>query len=453
MELPRIRAGFVGFGEVNIPSQLIERLCGEARARLEERGFDLVWTAPVSDDPEGKDVARAREELAKEDFDLLIVCLAGWIPSHAVIDVIDKFAHKPMLLWGLTGWMEDDRFVTTASQAGTTAIRKPMEDMGYTFKYVVNYLGEKPDIDEITGFARAAQAASRLRGARIGMMGYRDMKLYGTLHDGVSLRAQIGPEAEVFEMLEMTQKGDALDPKDVSSLVEDMKKRWTFEKEASDETLEKPARLYLALKEKVRERGYQAVSLIDVDGVKKLLGFPPAAVFMLLGENEGIPTVPENDTLGAVTQLMIRNLTGQIASYMEFYEFTHDGMLMGVPDYVPSEIVEGDVTVRPTAFGDFGEGLLNTSKVRTGPVTLARLTYTGRLYQMHLVTGEAKTPRKWEETGWTPPTPQLPSLEITLDSPVEDFIQNVMSQHYIIAYGDHTEKLLDLCGLLGVEVL
>jgi len=453
MELPAIKAGFVGFGEVNIPRELIERLCAEARGQLEGAGLDLVWTDPVTDDPEGKDVARAREELSKEDFDLLIVCLAGWIPSHAVIDVIDDFAHKPMLLWGLTGRQEGDRFVTTACQAGTTAIRKPMEDMGYTFKCVVNYLGEEPDIDEIAGFARAAQAAARLRGARIGMMGYRDMKLYGTLHDGVSLRAQIGPEVETFEMLEMTQLIEKLDPKDVSALIADMRKRWTFEKEASDETLEKPAKLYLALKDKVRERGYQAVSLIDVDGVKKLLGFPPAAAFMLLHEEEDICTVPENDTMGAVTQLMIRNLTGQVAPYMEFYEFSRSGMLMGVPDYVPSEIVDGDVTVRPTAFGDFGEGLLNVSKVKTGPVTLARLTYTGNLYEMHIVTGEAKTPRKWEETGWTPPAPQLPSLEVALDSPVEDFIRNVMSQHYIIAYGDHTGALLDLCGLLGVEVL
>ena len=46
---------------------------------------------------------------------------------------------------------------------------------------------------------------------------------------------------------------------------------------------------------------------------------------------------------------------------------------MGVPDYVPAEIVEGRVTVMPNAFGDFGEGLLNVSKLKTGKVTLCRL--------------------------------------------------------------------------------
>lgn len=123
MNQPKIRAGFVGFGEINTPREIIVRKCDAARLLLESQGLELVATDPVSDDPAGQAVARAQRDLASGDFDLLIVCLAGWIPSHAVIDVIDRFAHKPMLLWGLSGWQDKDRFVTTADQAGTTALR------------------------------------------------------------------------------------------------------------------------------------------------------------------------------------------------------------------------------------------------------------------------------------------------------------------------------------------
>jgi L-fucose isomerase-like protein len=453
MQLPKIRAGFVGFGEVNTPREIIVRKCRAAQKQLEAQGLELIRTEPVSDDPAGRDVARAVADLAQADFDLLVVCLAGWIPSHAVISVIDRFAHKPMLLWGLTGWQEGGRFVTTADQAGTTALRKTMQDMGFRFKYVVNYLGEPPDMKKIAGYARACQAAARLRGARIGMMGYRDMNLYATLHDGVSLRARIGPEVEVFEMLEMVQGMAKLDRKQVDGLIQRIKRRWKFKKPAADSTIRQAVELYLAVKAKAKERHYEAISLSDVDGVKKLMGFPPAPVFMLLGEEDDLCTIPENDTLGAVTQLMTRYLTGQAAAYFEFYEFTKKGMLMGVPDYVPSEIVDGAVTVLPTAFGKLNEGLLNVSKVRTGRVTVCRLAYTGDQYILHLAGGRARTPRKWEEAGWAPPAPQLPSLEIVLDGPVDDVIQNVYGQHYILSYGDHTEALKDLCRLLGVEVV
>ncbi|MGD9494941.1 MAG: hypothetical protein AB7Y46_01400 [Armatimonadota bacterium] len=448
-----IRAGFVGFGEVNTPRAIIERKCAQAQAALQAAGLELVATAPVSDDPQGRDVARARAELAGREFDLLILCLAGWIPSHAVIGVADAFRHKPMVLLGLTGWEEGGRFVTTADQAGTTALRKPMQDLGYTFTYVPTWRGEPLAVERVVSYARAARAAARLRGARIGSMGYRDMKLYGTLHDGVSLRARIGPEVEIFEMLEVVQAMQRLEPAAVTALAAQVRARWEFVKEPRPETIESTVRLYLALHEKVAERDFQAITLIDVDGVKRLLGFAPAGVFMLLHEQDGVCTVPENDIPGAVTQLMVRHVTGQVGAYMEFYEFMRDGVLMGVPDYVPSEVVDGPVTVLPTAFGEFGEGLLNVSKVKTGRVTIARLTHTGDRYAMHLVTGEAKTPRPWEEAGWAPPAPQLPSLEIRLDAPMEQFAQQVLSQHYIISYGDNTEALGDLCSILGVQVI
>ena len=51
-------------------------------------------------------------------------------------------------------------------------------------------------------------------------------------------------------------------------------------------------RLFLALRRKVAERGYEAISLIDVDGVKKLMGFAPAGVFMLLHEEAGVSHDP-----------------------------------------------------------------------------------------------------------------------------------------------------------------
>lgn len=448
-----IRAGFVGFGEINTPREIIERKCAAAQAQLQAAGLRLTTTAPVSDDPAGADVARACAELGREDFEVLILCLAGWIPSHAVIAVADRFRHKPMILLGLTGWEESGRFVTTADQAGATALRKPMADLGYTFKYVVTYRGQELPVEEIMSYARAAQAAAALRGARLGTMGYRDMQLYGTQHDGVSLRRRLGVEVESFEMLEMVQNMERLDPVEVARLAAEVTGRWQFVKPAQPQTIENTVKLYLALSKRIRERGYQGVTLLDVDGVKKLLGFAPAGVFMLIHEEEGICTVPENDILGGVTQLLTRHLTGQIGAYMEFYEFQPDGMLMGVPDYVPSEVVEGPVTVLPTAFGEFGEGLLNVSRVKTGPVTLARLTHTGDRYALHFVTGQAKTPRLWEEAGWTPPAPQLPSLEITLDTPVEPFIQQVLSQHYILSYGDNTALLRDFCHLLQIEVL
>ena len=449
----RVMAGFVGFGEVNTPREFIDTRCAAVMKKLEQAGLDLWSTAAVADDPGGQQAARAVAELSQQDFSVLIVCVAGWIPSWAVISVIEPFKHKPMILLGLSGWQDGERFVTTADQAGTTALRKPMSDMGFTFKYVLTRRGQELPVDSIVSYCRAADAARKLRGARIGMAGFRDMRLYGTLYDGVSLKSRIGPEIEHFELLEIQQLMDHLDASSVKQVAEEVSRRWVFKKQPAAETLENSVRLYLAIRNKIEERGYGAFSYSDVDGVKKLLGFAPAGAMTLLHDEINVCSVPENDSMGAVTQLMVHYLTGQVAAYLEFYEFFDRGALMGVPDYVPREIVDGEVTIFPNAFGDFGEGLLNVSKLKTGPATIARLGYSGNRYALHIMNVTAQDPIRWEEAGWAPPAPQLPSLDLVFDGDCDSFIQQVLSQHYIISYGDNRSLLEDLCSILDIEVI
>jgi len=449
----KIRAGFVGFGEVNTPREFIIGRCDAAAKSLESLGIEIIVTPPVCDDPAGAEAERAIRELSARDFDLLILCIAGWIPTWAVIKVAEPFKHKPMILWGLSGWKTGDRHVTTADQAGTTALRKPMTDMGFKFKYLATLRGKDPDFASITSYAEAARAASLLRTARVGMAGYRDMRLYGTMYDGVSLKTKIGPEIEHFDLLEIAGLMEIIDTREVDALAASLRKRWLFTKEPKPGTIEISVKLFLAFKAKILDRKYQGFSFSDVDGVKKLMKFAPAGSLTLLHDEMDICSVPENDAIGAVTQLMVKFLTGQVGAYLEFYEFLEDGALLGVPDYVPAEIVDGKVSVMPNAFGDFGEGLLNVSRLKTGRVTLCRLSHSGSDYVMHIATGTARTPATWEEAGWAPPAPQLPSLEIAFDTPVGDFIQKVLSQHYIISYGDNRNKLEALCAILGVQVI
>ena len=447
-----VKAAFVGFGEVNTPIDIIVKKCAAAEETLKKEGMDLISVYPVTDDYEEKDIKKAVDALKGKEFDVLIVCIAGWIPTHAVVKVTEHFRHKPMVLWGLCGWVEDGRLVTTADQAGTTAIRKTFYDLGYTFKYVYDIIGLPSKTKSVYSYAKAASAASKLRHARSGMAGYRDMNLYGTQADGPSLKREIGPEIETFEMLEMEQRYQRITEEQKQEVIDKCMSKWNFVKPANPQSMKMAAGYYLAVKEICKERGYDALSLKDVDGMKKLIGFPPAPIFMLLADEEGLCTIPENDSLGNITQLMVKYLTGQCAFYLEFYEFFTDRVLAGVPDYVPAQVVDGNVTVMPAAFGELNEGILNVSKVKTGEVTMCRLTYDDGMYYMHMVKGEAVAPRKWEEAGWTQPAPQLPGLEIILDD-VESFAQNVMCQHYIISYGDNTQLIENLCDILGIQVI
>lgn len=446
------KVAFLGFGEVNTPVDVIVRKCEAAVAALKEEGLDLVPVYPIADDYEEKDVAKALAALKGQEFDAVVVCIAGWIPTHAVLKVTEHYRHLPMVLWGLCGWYEEDRLVTTADQAGTTGLRATFEGLGYKFKYVYDIIGKKTRSDVVADYCQAAITAKALLTEKVGMAGYRDMNLYGTLYDGLSLKKETGVEIETFEMLEIQQRYEKLTEEAKRDVVNNRILKWNFLKPANDDAMMMAAGYYLAVKEIAEERNYKAISLKDVDGMKKLCGFPPAPIFMLLSE-DGYTTVPENDSLGAVTQLMMNNLTGQLAGYLEFYEFFENSVLAGVPDFVAADMVDGDTyTVIPAAFGALNQGILNVSKVKTGIVTMSRLTYMNGKYVMQIILGNGKTPPKWEECGWDQPAPQLSALEIELPS-VERFADNVACQHYIITYGDNRAKIRNLCGILGIEVV
>lgn len=444
------RAAFLGFGEVNTPREVIIRKCQAAEAALLSEGVVLVSCYPISDDYEEKDIAKALAALEGQSFDSIVLCVAGWIPSHAVIKIIEHYRHLPVVLWGLAGWYEGDRLVTTADQAGTTALRGVLEELGYKFIYCYDIVGLPPSAPRVAGFCKAASAAAELRFARAGMGGYRDMQLYGTLYDGLSLKRVTGVEIETFELLEVEQRYREIADTQKREVIESRIKKWRFLSPAKEESLMRAAGYYLAVRSIALERNYSAISLKDVDGFKKLLGFPPAPVFMLLAE-DGYCTIPENDSLGCVTQIMMKALTGQPAAYLEFYEFFADRVLAGVPDFVPPGVVDGEITVMPTTFGELAEGILNVSKVKPGRLTMSRLVCSHGKYRMQVLSGEGVAPRKWEECGWTQPAPQLPGLEIILPD-VPAFASVVASQHYIITYGDNRPAIRDLCRILDIEV-
>ena len=444
--------GFVCFGEINTPFERLQLKHDEALAALCEKIGPVTDAGIVIDDPAYAYAKDALAKLGTADYDCVIACVAGWVPTHAVIYVLDHFRHLPILLWGLCGWKENGRLITTADQAGTTAIRPALEAMDYSFKYVYSVIGRPHPLDKIEAFVEAAYAKKQLRGARVGSMGYRDMLLYGTQYEGNSMRGQIGVEVEPFEMLEMVQNMETLDAAEVAEGVAFVKNNWVFSKPCDDSVVEKGVKYALAIVKKIRERGLEAITLIDVDGIKKLLGFPPAMVFMLLEHYCDILTIPENDVMGAVTQLIMKYVSGQTVPYLEYYEFFENSMLIGVPDFVPRSATAGDVTVLPAAFGLLSASLLNVSKVKTGYVTCARLVYTHGRYKMHVYTAEAKTPAPWNEFGWDDPAPQLPSLEVFPDScTVEEFAQRVSGQHVIVAYGNYVEALRDFCAMADIE--
>ena len=108
----KVKAAFVGFGEVNTSKEIIERKCTDAKKELEKIDIEVVVNVIVSDDSEENEVERTIKKLSTENFDFLILCIAGWMPSYTIISIASEFSYKPILLWGLSGYYKNEVYHT-----------------------------------------------------------------------------------------------------------------------------------------------------------------------------------------------------------------------------------------------------------------------------------------------------------------------------------------------------
>jgi L-fucose isomerase-like protein len=443
------RVGFASFGFYGYPREVIASRAHEAADAVRALGVEVVETEPLTG---FDDVRRGLAQLACQDLDAIIACVIAWTETPVIVGLLRDYLHLPILLWGRGGYTVNGRLVSPAAQAGTAAARDTLESLGARFLYLYDYPDSPMRLDKVNDFCIAARAVRTLGHARMGMMGYADMGLYSLMFDGLDLRKKIGIEVESFDMLEIDQAMSRMAPERVAGTLAEWKRDWTLEQPVPDPMLERVARLTLALGDKIDERGYLAMSTKCVYGVTKYMGCTACMAQSMLGDRTHF--VCENDVPGMITQTMLGLLTGQSTTFMEMYEYFPDRLLTGVCGFVPKSFIEdGKVRVRGHTWGGSSGGLVNTAQVKTGRVTLARLSPRGDPYRMHIVTGEAVKPRPWEELGWAPPAPYFPSMEVLPDGGVEEFAQKALAQHYAVVYGDHRTKLEELCHLLDIRVI
>jgi L-fucose isomerase-like protein len=440
---------FTPFGFYGYPKDVLAARAHETAEAVRGLGVEVIEAQLLTG---FDDVPLALAQFAGKELDAIIACVVAWTETPVIVGLLRDYLHLPILLWGLGGYTVDGRLVSPAAQAGTAAVRDTLVSLGARFLYVYDYPDSPMRLDRVRDFCAAARAVCTLAHARMGMMGYADMGLYSLMFDGLDLRTKLGIEVESYDMLEIEQGMARLTADRVDRTVGEWKHEWTFEQSVPDAMLERVARLTLALGDKIDERGYLAMSTKCVYGVTKYMGCTACMAQSMLGDRTHF--VCENDVPGMITQTMLGLLSGQSTTFMEIYEYFPDRILAGVCGFVPTSFIEdGKVRVRGHTWGGSSGGLVNTAQVKSGRVTLARLSPRGHPYRMHLVTGNAVRPRPWEELGWAPPAPNFPSMEILPDGGMEDFASKTLAQHFAVVYGDHRQRLEDLCRLLDIEVV
>jgi L-fucose isomerase-like protein len=446
--MDRLTAGYVSFGTQYYKPEHLAVISARAESQLVQGGVDLVRTDPVFG--EGAEPARAIAELRRGEWDFLIANVVNWVEVRGVMRVLLEFRDRPVILYSYGGYTDGDTLICPAAGAGCTALRFPMERMGFRFKYLFNAPDAPMDLDGIRSFGRAARTARILKTARLGMIGFNDMGLFTTDFSTVNLRSRIGPEVESVDLLQLERRMQALDPKEVAQETRRVTSTWEYPlQRPAPETVDRAIRLYMATVQLCGEKGFSGFSYKCVDGVDSNLGISHAVPASLVA-TAGFPYVDENDVGNLVAELMLKHVSGQQVMFLEHYDHHPEWILLGEDGYIPDQFIDGRPQIKVVTSVALG-GLAHCSRLKLGRMTLACLSEDNEGYRMHIVSGEGRTPPQWVEMGV--PLPSWPSVKFFPDVPVRRILDHVQSQHFAMTYGSFVEELQDLCRLLGIRAV
>jgi L-fucose isomerase-like protein len=419
---------------------MVDEFAKKSEAFLRSLGVEVVSTPPVI---VYRDTPRATDDLRKERVDFILAVILSWVEAPNVMAVLKEFFHKPILLWSHTMFRDKNKLLTLGPLPGSGVVRETLEEMGANFKFLWGMPGEDRVRQEILAFARAAYAVSTLARSKIGLLGYASMGMYTGTFDHVSVRNKLGLEIEHVDQYELIRTVETVDEGQANELVRKMRDEWEISPHVTEGDLKKTAKMYLSLKSMVKKYGWNALTVKCQYELSKLYGFAACVPLSMLGRE--VTCSCEGDVPLIITQLIMHYLTGKTITYADVHMIGKDSLLLAACGFAPFDLASGKPRVdRHTALV---EGLLNSTRYKTGPVTLARLAACNNGYKMHIAVGQAGIAEPFNEVG----CPEYPSMSVKLDGNADHFGQHLMSQHYAIVHDHVKEDLLEFCDILGIK--
>lgn len=364
---------------------VIKRSTEQLEAFAGGEGVALVaWEGPIESRAEAE---RAAAFMRDEGADLVLLQSASFAMGDVVLPFADIGAR--LGLWAVAEPVREgpillNNFVSMNLHAGV--LRRYLRDRAGPYKWFFGLDDHPWFAPRLRVTVSALKAVRRLQGARIGWVGGLAPSFVNLAFDERSLRETLGVGPVPFELAELIARAERLDEREVGAVERAI--RGAGEVLVSDpQAVTKNAAVALALRKLVQEHELDALAVSDWPVFQQAMGIHPGMAFSWIDEADGVPVASEGDVLGAATMLLMRAATGGPAMLLDVndVDLASDAVLTWHCGGSPLAMA-GDGGVRWTDHTTLGRkqedalpiGAVADLRFRTGPVTLARLSDSGR---------------------------------------------------------------------------
>lgn len=390
---------------------------------------------------------------------LLVICLS-YSPSQLSLPALKK-TQLPIVVWntqelyGVDEGFDGGKMLANHGVHGTQDLCNVLLRSGVRFEYVTSHLNDADALDGLEDIFVAAAAVSRLRRARLGLMGYPFPGMGDLGLDTTHLTSTLGCQWRSLSVEDFNQRAEAADGETVAGLAGEYRNRYDLADDLTEADLAATARAELALRSMVDEYGLDAVTY----------------QFQALGEDERTETIPfvgisrlmaegigfggEGDLIGATGTWLLSQVQWP-ATFSEIFttDFAGNGLFMSHMGECNPAMARGDrkipMVARPKPIARIrGRQLALIVSLEPGPATLCALTL-GPEGKWRLVVSRV------DIADFGPlPSMAVPHFKLQIQGNVRDWLTAYAKaggpHHNALCFGDGRARLEVLARLMDAE--
>lgn len=404
-------------------------------------------------------VDRAVAGLENEEVDLILVVHFSYAPSLISLPALLRTS-RPILLFNTQKLFEfgpDSPPTATTENHGMHGVQdlsNVLVRSGRAFELVTGHYRDPEALTEVREWVEAARAASTLRRARIGILGYpfEGMGDFGL--DTTAFLSQVGVTVVQIPMGEVARLAVDAPSEEIQRLMEEDRGMFTLDERLTKEDHARALRLEWALRRIAEERNLSGFSMhfgaVAEDGRLETVPFLAASKMLADGYGYG----GEGDASSAAVVAMMQDLCGP-ASFTEMFtmDFANGQILMTHMGEANWRMARKDEPVRlirkDFPFGKCDPPASLCFSMEPGSATLANLVTVadGRL---KLIAAEVDI-----VDFRAIPTFQTPHYKITPWCPLPEFLNRYSreggSHHLAIVFGEHAGKMAKVAQWMDVD--
>jgi L-fucose isomerase len=436
------------------PDSIVNRVKAylpEVRTCIEGLGVKVVDCGAIA--RTGSQMTEQAERLRRETIHALVIYVGTWTYANTSVMAAIR-ADVPVVVWASSK-------LETFGIVGGSIVRGALEEVGVKNFMLYGDVADPETLAKLKHYLLGIAGATKLRGMIYGEGGGRSMGMYTARIDPSEWMSRFGIDVDAFDQVDVIRRAEAFPKADVEKFLGWMRTEFGGI-EVKDEVMLAQIRMYFALRNVIKEKGY------DFIAVKCLPELPSCyttfcVAHALLNDtaDDGFgacsPYVAacEADANGALTMQILSNISGGTTMFTDVLYFDHAENMVRMcncgsqpTDFAGSRKNVTWVSEGLREFNWVMGGACPRYVGAPGSLTAARLSRVKGRYVMLIVTGNAlEMPlEKIKETN-----SQQPHVFVKLDCPPDRFVESLRSNHIHVTRGDWKEELLVTCKVLDIE--